>query len=296
MARTRNAVRRKDPANSFGKARSTTSDSLETHFCPYRNGVSPGLEAIVFEQPLNERIRTFLRLEFLFGQYEHHRADPSAYGARARLTALLDVLTVLGRTDLKKDVLKDLHEQHAALARLSNRPGVDDTRLQLVLNEIAAAVAGLQQMPSQIASIALRENEFLVSIHNRTSIPGGTCAFDLPAYHHWLSQPSEQVSTDLDSWFADLMPLAQAILLDLRLLRGSVPLVDAVAPGGTYVHAPQTACSLIRVFVPATDGVYPEISAGAHRFTLRFMQLRDVSQRSGQAHRDIPFRLQCCAF
>lgn len=254
------------------------------------------MEAIVFEQPLNERIRTFLRLEFLFGQYEHHRADASPFGARARLSVLLDILTVLGRSDLKKDVLKDLHEQHAVLGRLSNRPGVDNSRLQVVLTEIVGAIAKLQQLSSQLASMALRDNEFLMSIHNRSSIPGGTCAFDLPAYHYWLSQTPEQVGADLDGWFAELVPFAQAILLDLRLLRGSVPLTDAMAPGGTYIHAPQTACSLIRVFVPVDAGVYPEISAGAHRFTLRFMQLRDVHQRSGQAHRDIAFKLQCCAF
>lgn len=254
------------------------------------------MEAIVFEQPLNERIRTFLRLEFLFGQYEHHRADSSAYGARARLSSLLDILTVLGRSDLKKDVLKDLNEQHAVLGRLSNRPGVDNSRLQLVLREISDTIQGLQQLSGQMASMALRDNEFLMSIHNRTSIPGGTCAFDLPAYHHWLSQSPEQVARDLDGWFADLVPFALAILLDLRLLRGSVPVTEATAPGGTYIHAPQTACSLIRVFVPASEQVYPEISAGAHRFTLRFMQLRDVNQRTTQAHRDITFKLQCCAF
>lgn len=263
---------------------------------PDRFGVSPGLETIVFEQPLNERIRTFLRLEFLFGQYEHHRVDASPLGARARLHALIEILTVLGRSDLKKDILKDLNEQHAVLTRLGNRPGVDTARLQAVLTEIATSLNSLQQLTAQFASTALRDNEFLLSVNNRSSIPGGTCAFDLPAYHHWLSQPAEKISRDIDIWFADLIPYAQAILLNLRLLRGSVPVMDAVAPGGTYVHAPQSACSLLRVFVPTEEAVYPEISAGSHRFTLRFMQQRDINQRATQAHRDIAFRLQCCAF
>ncbi|MGQ0698142.1 MAG: cell division protein ZapD [Panacagrimonas sp.] len=258
--------------------------------------MSQGLQAVVFEQPLNERIRTFLRLEFLFGQYEHHRPDPSPLGARSRLHALLDILVVLGRSDLKKDVLKDLQDQHAVLSRLINRPGVDNARLQTVLTEIAVAVKDLQRVTTQLASAALRENEFLMSVLNRSAIPGGTCAFDLPAYHYWLSQPPEHIEHDLDTWFSDLIPFARAILLDLRLLRGSVPMTDAVAPGGTYVHAPPTTCSLLRVFVPTEEAVYPEISAGSHRFTLRFMQLPDINQRSSQAHRDIAFRLQCCSF
>ena len=42
-------------------------------------------------------------------------------------------------------------------------------------------------------------------------------------------------------------------------------------------------------------GVYPEISAGRHRFTVRFMNQRDVNTRPVQTGVDVPFQLQCCA-
>lgn len=258
-------------------------------------GLVEGLDAIAFEQPLNERVRTFLRLEFLFGQHAHHRQDRSAYGLRARLQTLLDTLTVLSRSDLKKDILKELLEQHAHLTRLSQRPGVDQERLRQVLTELTVAINGLQHLATQFAGSALRDNEFLISVHNRSSIPGGTCAFDLPAYHFWLSQPYEQVKRDLDAWFADLAPFERAIGLHLQLLRGSTEVSAAIARGGVYVHAPQGPVQLLRVFVPHDAGAYPEISAGAHRFTIRFVSMRDVNRRSSQVHMDVPFRLQCCA-
>ena len=217
------------------------------------------------------------------------------FGVRARVGALLDILTVLGRSDLKKDIVKDLADQQAILKRLANRPGVDNARLQAVLREIDSALNNLQQLATQFASSALRDNEFLQSIMNRSTIPGGTCAFDLPAFHYWLAQSPEAISRDVDAWFADLVPFAQAILLDLRILRGIVPAQQEVARGGTYIHAPQTQCTLLRVFVPREAGVHPEISAGSHRFTMRFMELRDINQRATQTRRDVPFRLQCCA-
>lgn len=254
----------------------------------------PGLETVVFEQPLNERVRTFLRLEFLFGQHAHHAGDPSSFGIRARLHALLDILTVLSRSDLKKDILKELLDQHAVLTRLVNRHGIDQTRLQQVLADISGAADELQQLATQFAASALRDNEFLLSVLNRSTIPGGTCAFDLPTYHHWLSQPTEVIERDLGAWFADLRPFARGLSLYLGLLRGSTSVRDSVAHGGTYVHAPQGACHLIRVFVAQESGVYPEISAGAHRFTIRFMNLRDVNQRSSQSQKDVAFKLQCC--
>lgn len=254
-----------------------------------------GPDAIVFEQPLNERVRTFLRLEFLFGCHAHHAQDTHPFGVRGRLHAMLDIFTVLGRADLKKDILKELVEQHAVLTRLANRPGIDPARLHQVLSELTGAANDLQQLATTFSASALRDNEFLLSVLNRSTIPGGTCAFDLPAYHHWLSQPIEVQQNNLDAWFAHLRPFARGIQLYLSLLRGSTTVKDAVAHGGNFVHAPQGPCQLLRVFVPRELSVYPEISAGAHRFTLRFMHIRDVNQRSSQANKDIPFRLQCCA-
>lgn len=252
-------------------------------------------ECITFEQPLTERVRTFLRLEFLFAQHHHHRDDHGIYGSRATLQALLDILTVLSRSDLKNDILKELSDQHAALTKLAARPGVDLERLHGVLNEITLVVNGLQQLATQFAASLLRDNDFLNALLNRSSIPGGTCAFDLPAYHYWLLQPYNQVKRDLDAWFADIEPFAQAILLYLRLLRNSVETQSAVAQGGMYVHTPQGPCSLLRVHVPMDAKVYPEISAGRHRFTVRFMAMRDINSRSHQTAQDVSFRMQCCA-
>ena len=257
--------------------------------------MTQGAESVVYEQPLTERVRTFLRLEFLFAEHAYHRGGNGHLAVRSTLQALLDILTVLSRSDLKNDILKELMDQHAALTKLAARPGIDASKLQGVLGEISDAVNGMQQLTTQFAASLLRGNDFLTALLNRSGIPGGTCAFDLPAYHFWLSQPCESIKRDLDAWFADLRPFEKAITLYLRLLRKSVEPETGVATGGMYVYAPQAPCVLVRVTVPASAHVYPEISAGRHRFTVRFMTTRDVNARSHQASSDITFQMQCCA-
>lgn len=252
------------------------------------------LADLVFEQPLNERVRTFLRLELLFAQYRHHRKDIAIYGVRSTLHSLLDLLVVISRSDLKNDILKELTDQYHHLTRLAAKPSVDQERLRGVLTEITAAVNELQQLATQFANSLLRGSDFLTSILNRSTIPGGTCGFDLPHYHWWLSQPRTYVERDLDAWFADLQPFERAILLYLKLLRSSVQAESVTATNGIYLHTPNGPCVLVRVLVPAAESVYPEISAGRHRFTVRFMRLRDISSRAVQAQTDIPFQLQCC--
>lgn len=251
--------------------------------------------SVTFEQPLTERVRSFLRLEFLFGLYKHHRGDHSEIGSRACMQALLDILTVLSRSDLKNEVIKELADQHAALTRLAARPDVDATRLQEVLTEIAQALNSMQQLATQFAASLLRGNDFLITLNNRSSIPGGTCSFDLPAYHYWLSQPYELIKRDLDAWYADIRPFEKSISLYLKLLRNSVAAKSHIAAGGMFVDTPQAACVLLRVTLPSETRLYPEISAGKHRFTVRFMQTSDAGNRSLQATANITFDMQCCA-
>ena len=66
---------------------------------------SPEHGLITFEQPLTERMRTFLRVEFLYGQTLFHIDEPTEYSSRAAVTALLEVLTILGRGDVRSAVM-----------------------------------------------------------------------------------------------------------------------------------------------------------------------------------------------
>jgi hypothetical protein len=47
---------------------------------------------LIFEQPLNERMRTFLRLDFLYSQALYHNEMQSQWGSRAAMGSLLDIL------------------------------------------------------------------------------------------------------------------------------------------------------------------------------------------------------------
>jgi cell division protein ZapD len=48
------------------------------------------------------------------------------------------------------------------------------------------------------------------------------------------------------------------------------------------------------VLLPASAGFYPEVSAGPHRFTLRFLRWRSVDERPVQVNQDVRFQLAIC--
>ena len=84
---------------------------------------------VVFEQPLNERMRTFLRLEFLYQQALYHNQTPTSWSSRAAVASLLEILAITARGDSRSDVLKDLERQMTLLREFQDRPGVDTGRL-----------------------------------------------------------------------------------------------------------------------------------------------------------------------
>lgn len=255
---------------------------------------APRKDTVIFEQPLTERVRLYLRLEFLFTQYRHARTDDSEWGVREALGTLLNIISLVARSDLKTEIIKELIAQQGVLTRLRERQEVDPERLGHVLNSISRALSAMQQLTTQATATGLRENEFLMTLANRSTVPGGTSHFDLPHFHCWLSQPSEVHRRDLTAWFADLAPFEAAIGLYLSLLRESTQPTLQTAAAGMFVHTPQSVFQLVRVIVPSTASLYPEISAGRHRFTIRFMALRDINTHAKQAAHDVPFHLQLC--
>lgn len=250
------------------------------------------IDRIVFEQPLSERVRTFLRLEFLFQQRRHHALDDSPTGVRAALQSLLDVLSLTTRSDLKSEVIKDIQEQQTALTRAPELlQGMD---IRQAFSRLSDALKGVQRQPSHFAGSSLRSHEFLDAIAKRSAIPGGAAPFDLPALHRWLGEPTIRIRADLDRWFSHFAPYENAISVCLEVLRHCGADEPLTAKGGVHLHSPKAAHQLLRVKVASDSGVYPEISAGRYRYSLRFMRQPDVDSRATQVTQDIPFLLQCC--
>lgn len=236
-----------------------------------------------------------MRLEHLFDQFSRHRAGEDPWDSRAAINSLLEALAILGRGDVRSEVLKEMEKQAQTLAKLKNHQGIDDQRLDSILASLEKLKARLDGTPPQVGR-ELKENEFLAAIRQRNSIPGGTCGFDMPSLQNWLLSAPEHRHQDLDHWHAALEPLERSLRLVLMLLRESERPVTHVAEKGYFQHSLSSHSSyqLIRVSIPASEKVFPEISGGKHRFSIRFLEQADTGKRPRQTANSIEFRLVCC--
>ncbi len=248
---------------------------------------------ISYEYPLSERVRTLLRFEDLHERIDYFLAKSEALEHHAALLSLFEILEVASRADLKSDLLQTLERQKQSLESLRENPDVAKAALDDILWKIDQAASRLLQASGKVGQ-GLRENEWLMSIKQRTSIPGGVCEFDLPSYHFWLQQNSDQRRHDLNQWLAPFMPIREATTIVLRLLRESGQNTTLVARQGTC-QRPMAGrvAQMLRIRLSRSYQCVPEISANKYALNLRFT-CHEGGQRPKTVGTDVEFELMFC--
>jgi cell division protein ZapD len=260
-----------------------------------RPDAATGAAPLIFEQPLSERMRTFLRLDYLYNQALYHNEKASQWGSRAAVSSLIDILAITTRTDVRADVLKEIERHLSQLEGFGNKAGVDNARLRALLNNLTRLRAALSAAGASYLQ-PLSVSEFLAAIKHRSAIPGGTCEFDLPDFFFWLNQDAASRTQAFNELLALLRPLCDAVAEVLWLTRQNGRSRNEVAAGGTFAinFDRDTPLQLLRICLPASAGIYPEISGSHHRCSVRFLAWNGLASRPSQAPGDIPFQLITC--
>ena len=249
----------------------------------------------VYEQPLNERIRSFMRFQHLFRRLDHHVNRSSVWDTHAALSTLLEIVNLTTRSDIKSEAMKELERQNVALQQFVNMPSVDERRLASVMARQKELIHELDAQQGQIAQDAAG-NEFLNAVKQRAAVSGSACTIDIPAYQYWLHTAIDRRREQIADWVAPMQTVRAAVDLILEAIRKSSQSSEELATRGFYQQNLNPARPLQIVLVSCKDpvAVFPEISAGKHRFTIRFLQQVSTSLRPEQTTRDIRFLLTCC--
>lgn len=255
--------------------------------------------SIIYEFPLNERIRVFIRLEQLFNQFQHHAQGKTIADKRAALIIFFDIVAIFKRNDLKSETLKEIDRHINVLNKLivNSNDNVDTQKVQALLIALNEMSKCLYAMNGKVGS-HLNDEHLFESIAQRSAIPGGTCSFDLPEYHYWLTQDDEMCMSDLHQWIGPFATIFSAIQLILDFIRNSSLVTHEIAQEGFFQLTLDTSLSnqLIIVTLDKNQLYFIEISGGKHRCAIRFMNPAHGKQRPSQTTQNVPFSLSRCVF
>ena len=247
-----------------------------------------------YEFPFNERIRTLLRLEDLFGKLLHHIANQNTLDHHSAILYLLQILDVIDRAELKNDLIQELDRQKNTMLALRGNPKISELALGEILKKIDKIIVVLRSDNSRLGQ-TLRDNEWLMSIKQRTGIPGGVCEFDLPSYHHWLGLDHAKRTEDFSTWLVKLMPLYDAACTILQILRGSGINTKHSASLGSYQQmlAGAKPAQMLRIELKNDCPCYPEVSANKYAINIRFYDLAGTDKPK-KCDAEIEFTMVLC--
>ena len=248
----------------------------------------------VYEFPFNERIRTLLRLEDLFSKVLLNINSEEPNHHHNAIVSFFQILDIIDRTDLKTDLLQELDRQKIVMASLVGNPNIATEVLQPILDKIIGTSAKLRAISTKIGQ-PIRENEWLMSIKQRSVIPGGLCEFDLPAYHYWLLSSAIDRKEDLEKWIAHLTPIYDALSIILNIVRGSSQSISNIAVNGAFQQMLGGAkpAQMLQVKVADSLNCYPEISANKYAINIRFIAM-SRHEKPIPCTDDVSFMLTLC--
>jgi len=242
---------------------------------------------VIFEYPLNEKMRSWLRVEYLLNQLIASKQAQSPEACLLFLRTLTELLDIFERSELRGDLLKEFDKQQSKLKQWLTVPEIDVQRVNQLIDELGAHSQKINTAPK--FGSTFKEDRFISQLRQRLSIPGGYCNFDTPTLHLWQHLSVEKRQAQLDNWYSGMESLHLSLQTLLHLIRQSGPFYEAQAHQGFYQHSAEEK-ELVRIMLPSEDEIYPQVSGHKARFSIRFFPL----ENDGRVPEILLFQLACC--
>ena len=252
------------------------------------------MEQGIYELPLNERLRTFMRIEFLHSRLKYFSSNlDDNWQTRTVIHTLLEIYSILSRTDVRREVLADLDRYIMQMQRFQSAPDADNNMVNDVLEDLDSIKDKVVDVGTDYL-LKLREDEFIASLLHRHTLPGGKAEFDMPKYKFFVESDKKNLAVQINSWIDIIRPICEGIDKLMWIIRESNEPISTVAVGGQYNHQieSRTQISLVRIITNDTN-VYPEISGGRHLIAVRFFNQNKDGEYL-QFEDNVEFKISLC--
>ena len=252
------------------------------------------MEKGIYELPLNERLRTFMRIEFLFSRLNYFASNlDNNWGTRTVIHTLLEVYSILSRTDVRREVLADLERYIMQMERFQLSPDADNNMVNDILEDLDSIKTKVVEIGTDYL-LSLREDEFIASLLHRHTLPGGKAEFDMPKYKFFLESDQKNMSKHINAWIDVVRPICEGIDKLMWIIRESNEPISTVAVNGQYNHQIEKRAQISLVRIITNDAnVYPEISGGRHLIAVRFFNYNEDGKYT-QYEDNVNFKICLC--
>jgi len=221
---------------------------------------------LIYEQPLNEKIRSYLRIENLALQLQLHLKDDHQHQCFYPLFSLAELTE---RCDYRSDILKDIEKQIQIISSWRANSNVDHDQVDQLKQKLSAFKLSLQTQ--ERIGCRFKQDKFISALRQRFNMTGAYCNFDLPQLHFWLGKDWQSRQQDIEGWVQQFQPLLAPIMFLLDLIRTTADFSLCQAQAGFYQSNSPQPLLLIRVKINSDQNCYPTISGNRNRYAIHFV-------------------------
>ena len=233
-------------------------------------------DPITFEVPLNQRSRSLLRLERLFRETNQQIKLDSSSAHFFALKQIFLLIDFCERGDYKSELIKDLDREIAYFAKLIPNPEVDIGKLDIFISQLEQLSSWFKGQQGKIGHQLLKQ-EFLANARQKLTLGTMRLSFDAPYVKLFLSMSAESRRDKLYSWLNAFKGIQTSVEVLLRLSRETGSYNSVKSEYGFYHgEMEKNEYQFIGIQLASKMMVYPEVSSGTKRFSIRFMALDDA--------------------
>lgn len=250
---------------------------------------------VLFEYPLNERIRTLLRFESLFEHLFRFEKEVDPLMQEVTFRILFEMVDACTRTDIRSELLKELDKHKKIIEQsclnVGDELAVAEATQQLnALNEMTALLTASHRFGN-----CLTTNKWLTYLKNRFASFGFATDTEVPQYRLWQTMSVTQRQQQVHEWIEPIRPYYEAIKMALGRLRQSGTVLEAsVGKAGSHAESlGGNICQLVRIWVD-DQTLYPEVTANRHMISISFKRLNEELDSLPVHGQDISFKFSLC--
>ncbi len=247
---------------------------------------------IIYEQPISENVRNFLKCEYLNEKFNCAVKQHDMWAIKSSISTLIEMSDFIFRINIKIELLKDLEKNLLLLDTLRKTNSIELIDYDKFYTEIQTNIEKLNRADIS-PSKSITDNDFLMQIKSKSHIPAGDNFFDMPSYLNFLSSNKTFILENIDNWYSPFKPIFMSSILLLDFKR-TISKFEYFSSDAAYFEMKldkSDKTDLVRIKLEKNINIYPDISVNPQYINIMFKTSHGANRQSKAIEENLNFGL-----
>ncbi len=247
---------------------------------------------IIYEQPVAENIRNFLKCEYIYEKYYSSLLKKDLWDIKSCLSSIIEISDFTLRINLKVELLKELDKTILFLKFLKESDQITLSSFDENITNVKNSINELNEIQTNPSKTVI-DNDFLMLVKSKIQLPAGDNFFDIPSYLNFLSSKKSFIISSIEKWFAPFNSLCNASKLILKIKRKYANFESYVSHKSYFELKLEKndKIDLLRIKLNNNINIYPDSSVNSHNINIIFKTAYGNNRLSKAIDENLEFEL-----